>query len=222
MFDFLGFTQWDRLLKLYLSGPVHHTPNLMLFDCADVLGRTHPITEKAIKMCQDTYLVYPLPNLPTATAITSFFQRQQYCKYVQTWGGRLFHSCSTCERWQHEVPTMSPGNFQITMPGLFRLPCCALPVCKIPPSYRSRYCHLCGSRLKRNFTLDRSQDSRASNRCRNLLRGKFLVPFLQDLPPLPRNLPQIQASPSPRSLCMASLMANKITEEYHFPKILLY
>ena len=87
LFDFLGFTQWDRLLKLYLSGPVHHTPNLMLFDCADVLGRTHPITEKAIKMCQDTYLVYPLPNLPTATAITSFFQRQQYCKYVQTWGG---------------------------------------------------------------------------------------------------------------------------------------
>ena len=198
--------------NLFVRSRASHTPNLMLYDCADVLGRTHPITEKAIKMCQDTFLVYPLPTLPTATGITSFFQRREYRKYV----------CSTCEMWQHEVPSMSPGNFQITTPGLFRLPCCALPVCKIPPSHRSRYCHLCGSRLNRNFTLDRSQDSRASKRCRNLLRSKFLAPFLQDLPPLPRNLPRIQCNPSPRSLCMASLMANEIAEEYHFPKILLY
>ena len=102
------------------------------------------------------------------------------------------HCCITCTDQAHtnlsNNENFEPVECDEEYPALIpcrRLPCCAVIVCKTPPSYRNLKCHICSSHLTSYGALDRNKDNIICRTKRNYYRASCGVPFLFNIQPLP-------------------------------------
>ena len=207
--DYFAFVEMTLFLRLGSTMPGHNIHEFLGL-VASAFSVQHSYTQKVLNWSLDEfqgkyqndncrhYTDFPrYSKLSQIKEPAEFLLELQYlCCEInaelsqQPHGG--LHCCITCTDQAH-INLSNNDQFQPTecdeeFPALLpcrRLPCCALIVCKSPPSYRNLKCHICSSHLTTYGALDRNKDNIICRTKRNYYRASSGVPFLFNIEPLP-------------------------------------